>query len=129
MAVAAVVAARAQVRPSCVEVMSEVHRNIRKRGGRPPGAAAVADQLHTDVVWVERCMRSYGRVPADRSRTSGAARERLEAAIEEGEPLYRDPDAPDVQPKPRRERERRLHPKVEPTPDPFVNEFGEVRER
>ncbi len=122
-------AAPGQVRPSCAQVMSEVHRNIHQRQGRSPGAAAVAKKLHTDAAWVERCMRSYGRIPADGFRTTDAVREQLEAAVEEGEPFYQEPDAPDAQPRPRWEREKRLHPRIEPTPDPFVNEFGEVRER
>jgi len=109
--------------------MSEVHRNISQRRGRPPGTAAIAEKLQTDVAWVERCMQAYGRVPANRFRTSDVTRERLEEAIEEGKPLHPRPDAPDVQPAPRREREKRRGARIEPTPDPFLEEFGVVRER
>jgi hypothetical protein len=84
--------AAAQARPPCSKVNSEVNRNVRARGGMPAGVAAVAKRLGTDQLWVERCMEVYGRVPAGGYRMNDFERERLEEALESGDPLFDDPE-------------------------------------
>ncbi len=77
----------AQQRPSCEQVNSEVNRIITHRKGGRAGIVAVAKKLKTDEAWVERCMLAYGRIPAADSRISDDERERLQEALETGEPV------------------------------------------
>ena len=76
---------QAQTRPTCSAVMSEVNRHVEERRGRPAGVVAVARRMGTDVAWVERCMRAYGRVPAERLKLDDEDIDELEEAIEGGD--------------------------------------------
>jgi len=82
----------AQSRPTCPQVISEVNRVVREQKGNPAGAREVADRLHTDVIWVQRCMQAYGRTPAKRIVRGDDDIDAVTAAVEEGESQAADRD-------------------------------------
>lgn len=139
-------AARAQARPTCPQVISEVDRVVDEQRGRPAGALTVSRRLDTDLIWVLRCMRAYGRVPAkdlrveeqdmdeldtdldalDAMTEEGGAEEVVQDELSSEDMIekYRRADEPKVKIKSRR---LKVKPRDEED-DPFLREFGPLRE-
>lgn len=53
----------AQGRPDCAEVLRKLHapKVVARGGGHTPDANRVAQMLHVDADYVERCAQAYGR--------------------------------------------------------------------
>jgi len=119
-------------KPPCAKVISAVNRNIAKRKGAPAGSAAVAKEIGSDVAWVERCMRAYGRIPAARHRkTTDFEQDIVSEQIELGE-VRGDEDGDDIDwdeawtRLPRKEPRDR-HPKVDPERQPLPTDKEYLR--
>jgi hypothetical protein len=112
----------AAARVPCSRVISEVNRSISKGPLLVPDISEIAERLGTTKIWVERCMRIYGRRPERPHRESHETREaeleRMEA--DEPEEVFReDKGEPKVEAK--RPEKRRL--RLPPTPTPHA-QFG-----
>lgn len=76
----------AQRRVPCDQVTSRVDHDTNARGGHTVDMSMVAKELGTSVVWVERCMLTYGRRPRRPSGKTAESREQLLESLEENEP-------------------------------------------
>ena len=115
----------AAVRVDCAEVISHINREIRLGGGRYPDMSRLAKELGTSTIWVEHCMRAYGRRLRRPGWESAESREKALELLEEEEPEESGPE--DVEEPGAREREERpekfRYMKVRPTPTPrFLND-------
>lgn len=65
------------VRVPCDEVLAAETHEVHLRQGRALNLLRMAQQLGTSVLWVERCLESYGRMPVGVDMKSGAEQEGL----------------------------------------------------
>jgi hypothetical protein len=97
----------------CNQVISWVDRDSEFRRGEAPDMSVVAKELDTSVVWVERCMLTYGRRPKRQAVESAESREQRLESLEEDEPEERGPEDIEEEGAPERrentERSRRFH--------------------
>jgi hypothetical protein len=129
------VAAAAQNRPTCQQVIREVNREVNDHHGRHASPLAVARTLGTDEEWVLRCMQAHGRKPARQTRRSDDDREAFERALEEGRPVMTSDENAELrydkaqelrlERRERRERQKAMeeHRKFYESDDPFFRDF------
>ena len=87
-----------------------------------PDLSVVARKLGTQVLWVEHCMRSYGRNPRRPGRENAEGREEFFERLEEEEleeKASEDLEAGEDVPRELRDKPRVLRPKKTPTPGGF----------
>ena len=77
---------RAAHRAPCDKVISRYNTDPSRDSGRGVDLSAVARDLNTSVIWVERCLVAYGKpVKGSHLETAESVEDRLEA-LEEEEP-------------------------------------------
>jgi hypothetical protein len=110
---------------SCPKVISVINSEIRRTRGESPDLSTVAKRLRTPVVWIEHCMRVYGRRPRRPGSEGAEARESRLERFEDEEPeevSREDLIDPDIGPERDRRpsRQRILRYQRTPTPKPFA---------
>ena len=114
-------------RVPCDQVISHIDNDLKP--GQTTDAARIAIEMHTSVIWVERCMQSYGRRINEEGLHRADVREKLLESLEEDEPeevgseelgeLGVKDRIKRRQLQPHQEHEKRLHaPERTPKPDP-----------
>ncbi|MFI5398430.1 MAG: hypothetical protein ACHQ9S_23090 [Candidatus Binatia bacterium] len=113
-------------RVPCDQVVSHIDKDLKPR--HVTDIVRIAKEMHTSVLWVERCMESYGRRVREETHHNAEEREQLLETWEEDEPEEVGPEEmsePGVEDRSERqtlrshpERERQLHaPKRTPKAD------------
>jgi hypothetical protein len=107
----------------CPAVIAEVHRRTRLGSGKTPDVSEVAKGLHTEIFWVEQCMRVYGLRPRGKSLENKEGREEYFERLEEEEPEEKAAEEIDAGERLNRDerddKPRQLRPKKTPTPGGF----------